>query len=304
MPNWKKVITSGSNAELNNLTVTEITASSAQFNSVPAGTDNTVLIIDNNGNVLRDEIDSKVWDGNLVDKQGTPIQYQIAIFNDADTLIASPNLTFDNSILSITGNVTATSISASLFSGSFVGDGSNLTGIEGITTSSLLTTASVSLNTITFTKGDASTFDITVDTGSGGGGAAFPYTGSAEISGSLTVTGSLNVYEGLTSLYKSGSTVFNIEGSQGTLFTVTDELSGSLFSVNDISGIPIFEVFSDNTLKLGTYNAEELIVSESMVILSQVSESLDFTDDASAATGGVPLGGLYHNSGAVRIRLT
>jgi hypothetical protein len=304
MPNWKKVITSGSNAELNNLTVTEITASSAQFNSVPAGTDNTVLIIDNNGNVLRDEIDSKVWDGNLVDKQGTPIQYQIAIFNDADTLIASPNLTFDNSILSITGNVTATSISASLFSGSFVGDGSNLTGIEGITTSSLLTTASVSLNTITFTKGDASTFDITVDTGSGGGGAAFPYTGSAEISGSLTVTGSLNVYEGLTSLYKSGSTVFNIEGSQGTLFTVTDELSGSLFSVNDISGIPIFEVFSDNTLKLGTYNAEELIVSESMVILSQVSESLDFADDVSAATGGVPLGGLYHNSGAVRIRLT
>ena len=42
MPSWKKVITSGSNAELNNLIVTDITASSAQFNSVPAGTDNTV----------------------------------------------------------------------------------------------------------------------------------------------------------------------------------------------------------------------------------------------------------------------
>lgn len=35
-------------------------------------------------------------------------------------------------------------------------------------TGSLLTTASVSLNTITFTKGDGSTFPITVDTGSGG----------------------------------------------------------------------------------------------------------------------------------------
>jgi hypothetical protein len=35
-------------------------------------------------------------------------------------------------------------------------------------TSSLLTTASVNLNTITFTKGDGSTFPITVDTGSGG----------------------------------------------------------------------------------------------------------------------------------------
>lgn len=32
--------------------------------------------------------------------------------------------------------------------------------------------------------------------------------------------------------------------------------------------------------------------------------NLDFADDAAAATGGVPLGGLYHNSGAMRIRIT
>jgi predicted Rdx family selenoprotein len=38
-----------------------------------------------------------------------------------------------------------------------------------VSTASLLTTASVSLNTITFTKGNGSTFNITVDTGSGGG---------------------------------------------------------------------------------------------------------------------------------------
>jgi hypothetical protein len=40
---------------------------------------------------------------------------------------------------------------------------------SAITASSLIT-ASVNLNTITFTKGDASTFNITVNTGSGGGG--------------------------------------------------------------------------------------------------------------------------------------
>ena len=55
-----------------------------------------------------------------------------------------------------------------------------------------LLTASVNLNTITFTKGDGTTFPITVDTGSGGGGAAFPYTGSAIITGSLVVTGSIS----------------------------------------------------------------------------------------------------------------
>jgi hypothetical protein len=43
-------------------------------------------------------------------------------------------------------------------------------GGPSVSTGSLLTTASVSLNTITFTKGDGSTFPITVDTGSGGGG--------------------------------------------------------------------------------------------------------------------------------------
>ena len=57
-------------------------------------------------------------------------------------------------------------------------------------TGSLLMTASVSSNVITFTKGNGTTFPITVNTGSGGGGSSFPYTGSAIISGSLIITGS------------------------------------------------------------------------------------------------------------------
>ena len=61
----------------------------------------------------------------------------------------------------------------------------------------------------------------------------------------------------------SGSIILDIQGSQGELFSVTDSLSGSLFSVNDISGIPIMEVFSDNTIKLGTFNQEAIIVSGS-----------------------------------------
>jgi cytoskeletal protein CcmA (bactofilin family) len=40
------------------------------------------------------------------------------------------------------------------------------------------------------------------------------------------------------------------------------------------------------------------------VILSQVSASLNFVDDTAAATGGVPLGGLYRNGNAIMIRLT
>lgn len=84
----------------------------------------------------------------------------------------------DDTLQSITdnGNTTTNSITTLSFikSGStsddiLLGDGSttSLSGIGGSTdTGSLLTTASVNLNEITFTKGDSSTFAITVDTGS------------------------------------------------------------------------------------------------------------------------------------------
>jgi hypothetical protein len=82
-------------------------------------------------------------------------------------------------------------------------------------TGSLLMTASVSSNVITFTKGNGTTFPITVDTGSGGGGgSSFPYTGSAIISGSLRVTGSLtlqnaNISNGGIVYYDASSGVIN-----------------------------------------------------------------------------------------------
>ena len=78
-----------------------------------------------------------------------------------------------------------------------------------VSTGSLLTTASVSSNTITFTKGDGSTFPITVDTGSGGGGNPFPFSGSATITGSLNVTGSVtgNVLGNNTDIYTSSAPV-------------------------------------------------------------------------------------------------
>ena len=42
----------------------------------------------------------------------------------------------------------------------------------------------------------------------------------------------------------SGGVVVNVLGSQGQLLSVTDNLSGSIFAVSDISGVPIFDVNS------------------------------------------------------------
>jgi hypothetical protein len=62
--------------------------------------------------------------------------------------------------------------------------------VSSSVTASSLITASVSLNTITFTKGDSTTFNITVDTGSGGGGGGQTFANPSieSISGSVLIT--------------------------------------------------------------------------------------------------------------------
>jgi len=51
-------------------------------------------------------------------------------------------------------------------------------------------------------------------------------------------------------VHGSGSTVLDIQGSQGQLFSITDDLTGTLFAVSDISGVSIFDVNADGTTTL------------------------------------------------------
>ena len=95
--------------------------------------------------------------------------YTPGLIQQSEYIYATPNIT-------IPGNISGSITSTASF-GTYLGDGSQLIGV--------LTTASVSLNTITFTKGDGSTFPITVDTGSGGGGGGVP---SGTVSGSAQIT--------------------------------------------------------------------------------------------------------------------
>jgi hypothetical protein len=113
-------------------------------------------------------------------------------------------------------------------------------------------------------------------------------SGSTNINGNARITGSLAVTQNITgsrmflsssngtasgstlTIYGSGSAqpVFTVQGSQGELFSITDSLSGSLFSVNDISGLPILEVFSDNTTLMGSYLDPMLITTTKLVTTS------------------------------------
>jgi hypothetical protein len=79
----------------------------------------------------------------------------------------------------------------------------------------------------------------------------------------LSITGSMTINsttQSVLTISGSGSNLplFRVQGSQGELFSIVDSLTGSLFSVNDISGLPILEVFSDNTTLMGSYLAPSL----------------------------------------------
>ena len=112
----------------------------------------------------------------------------------------------------------------------------------------------------------------------------FPFSGSAVITGSLLVSGSSKPLE----VIGSGSTVFSVQGSLGELFAIDDQLSGSLLVVNDISGLPQFEVFSDGRTLIGaeprslyttaTINATLAATSQSIYSLSTSSYDGVFFD--------------------------
>jgi len=76
--------------------------------------------------------------------------------------------------------------------------------------------------------------------------------------GGINLTSYVNI---TGSGFISGQDRFSIDGTNGRLFSVTDNLSGSLFSVNDIAGLPIIEAFDDNTVVMGAYNKNDFVLS-------------------------------------------
>jgi len=75
---------------------------------------------------------------------------------------------------------------------------------------------------------------------------------TANSDGSLTVTST-----------NTGDTIFSIDGSNGTLFSVVDDLSDSLMSVNDAAGLPVLEVFADSHVVAGRYGQNDLYIDTS-----------------------------------------
>jgi hypothetical protein len=66
--------------------------------------------------------------------------------------------------------------------------------------------------------------------------------------GNSSVNTTMSIYT-----YPTSNGTISFEGSAGQLFSVTNDLTGSIYSVNDVSGIPSIEVFANGQIDLAAY---------------------------------------------------
>jgi hypothetical protein len=211
------------------------------------------------------------------DVSGLPI---LEVFSD-DRLVVG---TYNSNALVVTGSrvgigtnvpIAKLQVSGNISGSSFTSSVSNGVGFLG--TSSFSVTSSYALSALT------ASFALNASGGGGGSGTVTGSTNYISKFTSGTSVGNSVIYETGSNIgigttvpnsklninssgsLVSGSVVFSVEGTQGSLFSVDDNLSGSLMSVNDVSGLPILEVFSDDRLVVGTYNSNALVVTGSRV---------------------------------------
>jgi len=204
------------------------------------------------------------------------------------------NLPYLNTNNVFQSGITATTISATTY--------------QGLPIDIRVTGGTYTAGTATFTNNTGGTFTVTGFTAQDTFTTAFTYSNNTftifrnqgqpdltatintmtglTVNGNLIVTGNTNV-QALTgtSAYLSGSgqniltivgsgsstssPLMVVSGSSGELFSITDSLVGTLFSVNNVSGNPILSVDSSDIILMGNY----------------LSPSLNSTIKVSASTG-------------------
>jgi len=103
----------------------------------------------------------------------------------------------------------------------------------------------------------------------------------------------------------------SFEGSAGQLFSISNNLSsGTIFSINDISGLPVFRTQADGTVSMGEYSGRvgvglstplyKLHVSGTFGVTG-ISSFLNNTNSTSSTSGAVIITGGLGVSGNVRI---
>jgi hypothetical protein len=171
-----------------------------------------------------------------------------------------------NSVVLGNDSITTTALKGNVFIGDATTDASSRFQVKGSGATSATTTLLIQNSTPT---------NILTVLDNGTVGIGRTPTQTLDIAGTTRMSGSFNTAASgsILTVVGSGSAqpIFTVLGSQGELFSITDSLSGSLFSVNDISGLPILEVFSDSTTLIGDYLDPMLITTKKVTLTNSGS---------------------------------
>jgi hypothetical protein len=79
-------------------------------------------------------------------------------------------------------------------------------------------------------------------------------------------------------VYPASNGTLSIDGAVGQMFSVTSSMTGTIFSVNDISGIPSIEVLDTGLVKIAQYNGNVTIGS------TNATSSVDIANGATLSS--------------------
>ena len=196
-------------------------------------TDSTVVIVNSSGFLKTDEADSRIFGSSLVDATGTPVDNQLAIFTDANTVEGSSKLTFDGTKFELDGSIS----------------GSSTLQIVGTidSTGNIASSGSISGSTAEF--GNITLNGVTANTVSGSG--VLEMVGVTTLGDNLLVSGTIkapNIGAGTD----NSVVVLNASG-----FLKTDEADGRIFGSTLVgnTGSPAnnqLAIFTDSTTVEGS----------------------------------------------------
>ena len=126
------------------------------------------------------------------------------------------------------------------------------------------------------------------------GGAYFAYNQGTVSIGALG-TAKLHVI-GNT----SGQELFAVDGVNGRLFSVVDDLSDSLYSVNTIAGLPVLEVFANNIVTIGKFGTNAIYVGQDGRVGFGTTD-FSYTTSDTAGTTGTPNANRVFVNGSVQL---
>ena len=201
----------------------------------------------------------------------------------------------------------------------FTGGGINITSTKGLTSTKANITTSFTASGLIYPTADGTSGQVMTTNGSGvlsfttPAGTSFPFTGSADILGTLNVvaSGSADAYT-ITSGSFSGSLLDNIGDTYTSTPSVKHVVSLTQAEYDAIvtpDTSTLYVISGSATTSPFPYSGSAVITgsleisgSTDALVLTNYN-ALNFADDTAASSGGVPLGGVYRNGNFLQIRI-